>query len=207
MALHIGNVHGYVWLMKEKCELQDIAIQHSRMQEIVALVILRQRVGTMRQKQLNDLQVTSFAGPEDGCGLGISSFRIDIGSRLNEKMAQRVMSVDSSPLGKMYTSVCYSRLFLLEIRSLRTCNAVIPCSSVDFALYLPLSNSFCIPRSSPSLANCIKSCSTGSCGGLESRSLSSTLSRPSFPGESVALPERRRSSGVVEGSREAMVDG
>jgi hypothetical protein len=89
----------------------------------------------------------------------------------------------------------------------RTCNAVMPCSSVDFALYLPLSNSFCIPRSSPNLASCIKSCSTGSFGGLASRSLSSTRSRPSFPGELVALPELRRVSGVAEGSREAMIDG
>jgi hypothetical protein len=87
-----------------------------------------------------------------------------------------------------------------------TCSAVIPCSSVDFALNLPLSNNFCIPRNSPSLASCIKSCSIGSCGGLESKSLSSTCSRPSFPGELVALPELRRASGVVEGSREAMID-
>ena len=48
-------------------------------------------------------------------------------------------------------------------------------------------------RNSPNLANCIKSCSTGSGGGLESRSLSSTLSSPSRPLESDTLPERSRS--------------
>lgn len=74
------------------------------MQEIVALVILCQRIGPVRQQQLNNLEVTSFAGPEHGCSLSVSSFRIDIGSRLNEKMAQRMVAVDSSPLWNVYIS-------------------------------------------------------------------------------------------------------
>ena len=73
-----------------------------------------------------------------------------------------------------------------------TCSAVIPCSSVDFALYFPESNSLCTPRISPNRESCIKSCSTGNRGGLASRSLSSTLSSPSLPGELVALPLGRR---------------
>jgi hypothetical protein len=123
---------------------------------------------------------------------------------LKEKVAQRMVTIDSSPLQNLTSA--YRSCFFAPDRPKHTCSAVIPCSSVDFALYLPLSNSFCIPRSSPSLASCIKSCSMGSFGGLESKSLSSTCSRPSFPGELVALPELRRASGVVEGSREVMVD-
>jgi hypothetical protein len=54
-----------------------------------------------------------------------------------------------------------------------------PCSSVDFALYRPESNNFCIALNSPRRASCIKSDSIGNGGGVDSRSLSSTLSRPS----------------------------
>ena len=45
----------------------------------------------------------------------------------------------------------------------------------------------------------------GSLGGLASKSLSSTLSKPSFPLELEALLEGWRSVGVVDGSREDMV--
>lgn len=75
-----------------------------------------------------------------------------------------------------------------------------PCSSVDLALYFPLSNSFCMLRSSPKRASCIRSDSIGSFGGLDSRSLSSTLSSI-FVGEVGALPESLRPG---ELSREGM---
>jgi hypothetical protein len=69
----------------------------------------------------------------------------------------------------------------------RTCSAVMPCSSVDFALCLPESKSFCIALSSPRRASCIRSCSIGSGGGVDSRSLISTLLRPSLSLASDAL--------------------
>lgn len=175
------------------------------MKQIVPLVVLRQGIGTMREQQLYNLEMTFFAGPKYGCSLSITSFRVDVGSRLDEKVTKRMVAINSSPLQFPYISILPSSL--ARIAHPRTCSAVMPCSSADFALYRPLSNSFCIPLSSPNLANCIKSCSTGSCGGLESKSLSSTRSKPSFPGELVALPECRRWSGVVEGSRDAMMCG
>jgi hypothetical protein len=47
----------------------------------------------------------------------------------------------------------------------------------------------------------------GSCGGLDSRSLSWTLSRPSLDGEEGALPESLRPGEVgAEGSREAIIE-
>lgn len=52
----------------------------------------------MCEKQLDHLEMASLAGPKYRCSLSISSFRIDIGSRLNEKVTQRVMAIDSSPL-------------------------------------------------------------------------------------------------------------
>jgi len=113
-----------------------------------------------------------------------------------------MMAVDRSPLPS------YQHPLAIPTHpSLLTCSAVIPCSSVDFAVYRPLSNSFCIDRSSPNLANCIKSCSTGNLGGLASKSLSSTLSKPSFPGEFDALLEGRRSSGFVDAAREGIAVG
>lgn len=42
--------------------------------------------------------MASFAGPEDRRSFGITAFGIDIGAGLNEKMAQRMVTVDSSPL-------------------------------------------------------------------------------------------------------------
>lgn len=75
-----------------------------------------------------------------------------------------------------------------------------PCSSIDLALYFPLSNSFCMLRSSPKRASCIRSDSIGSFGGLDSKSLSSTLSSI-FVGEVGALPESLRPG---ELSREGM---
>jgi len=93
---------------------------------------------------------------------------------------------------------------------LLTCKAVMPCSSVDCALYFPLSNSLCIARNSPNLASCIKSCSTGSRGGLASRSLSSTLSRPSLPEALDAVLDvvldALRWSDVADGSRGDIFD-
>lgn len=89
---------------------------------------------------------------------------------------------------------------------LLTCKAVMPCSSVDCALYFPLSNSLCIARNSPNLASCIKSCSTGSRGGLASRSLSSTLSRPSSPEVLDAVLDALRWSDGADGSRGGILD-
>lgn len=109
------------------------------------------------------------------------------------------MAIDSRPLVPHQLA-----LALFRNPSILTWSAVMPSSSTEWALYFPLSNSRCIDLSSPSLASCIKSCSIGRRGGLASKSLSSTLSRPSLSAELVALLEGYRSSGDAEGAREDM---
>ena len=169
------------------------------MKKVVALVIPYQRISAIRKEERNDLEVESLARPEDWSCLGIAAFRIDVGACLDQEMAQGMVSVDGGPLPS-HQPLLY--LYIHAHCSFPTCNAVMPWSSVDRALYLPLSKSLWMARSSPNLASCIKSCSTGSCrGGLESRSLSSTLSRPSL----LSVPgDFWWSLGEVEDGREGM---
>lgn len=171
------------------------------MEQIVTLIISDERICAICQQQGYYREVALLAGPQYRRSLSVSTSGVDVRAGLNEEVAKGVMAIYRCPLcphqpaGPMTSSPGWL-----------TCNAVMPCSSVDRAVYRPLSNSLCIDLNSPSLANCIRSCSTGSRGGLASRSLSSTLPRPSsFPGELPALLLSWRLSGAADASRLAIV--
>lgn len=92
-------------------------------------------------------------------------------------MAESVVTVDSSPL---QCNVSAPIVWRIQSESI-TCSAVIPWGSADVADALPLSKSFCIDRSSPSLAKAIKSSWMG-CIGEDGMSSSSRCPLPLLVG-------------------------
>jgi hypothetical protein len=48
MALYVCDIDGNVRLMEQQCELENVAIEDCRMQEVVTLIVLCERVGTVR---------------------------------------------------------------------------------------------------------------------------------------------------------------
>lgn len=117
--------------------------------------------------------MASLASPQDRGSLGFAAASVDVCAGLEEEVGKGEMTVDSGPLGECQSLLPYRAI---PVWLGHTCKGVMPSSSVDFAVYFPLSNNFCTDLSSPSLASCIRSFSIGKgcLGGLNSRSLSST---------------------------------
>jgi hypothetical protein len=97
MTLCVGDVHGDV-LVQEEDELEDVAVESGRVEEVEALVVGNERVGAVLEQQVDDVVVAAFGGPEDGSGYGIAALCVDVGTGLDEEVAQGVVVVNRSPL-------------------------------------------------------------------------------------------------------------
>lgn len=86
--------------MKEQDKLVYISIEGRGVQEIEALVIGEKRIGTMFEEEVDNVVMAAFGSPENGGSDGIPSFGVDVCAVGNEEMAQCIMIVDGSPLGK-----------------------------------------------------------------------------------------------------------
>lgn len=68
------------------------------MKKIKALVVSEERVGTILEKQIDDVVIAPFRSPEDRSSHRVSAFGVDIGPLLDEEMAKSVVVVDGGPL-------------------------------------------------------------------------------------------------------------
>jgi hypothetical protein len=97
MRLWVGNIDGYV-LVEQQHDLVHISVEGRAVQEIEALVVGEERIGTVVEKQVHDVVVAALSSPQDGCCDGIAALGIDGCAGLNKEVAERVVVVDGGPL-------------------------------------------------------------------------------------------------------------
>lgn len=163
MALGVGHIDVEIALMQKQDELENISIQRGAMQEVVALVIGDQGIGTVGQKQRDNVQVAFLRGPENWSRERVPTSGVDRSPGLQEEVTEGIVAVDCSPLDEALLAMLLVGLHCWRMP--RTCRAVMPWLSVELAVYFPLSNSFWIARSSPSRARPIRSSSIARVGG------------------------------------------
>lgn len=97
MALRVWNVDGNI-LVEEQDKLEYIAVEGCAVQEVEALVIGKEGVGAMVEKEVDDVVVAALCGPQHGCCDSIAAFRVDGCAGLNKEVAERVVVIDGRPL-------------------------------------------------------------------------------------------------------------
>ena len=91
-------------LEKEKNQKEDIAVDGGKMKNIVALRISDQRIGSILQKQINNIIMAFLRRPHCRRSDRIASLDIDVGARFNQELAESKMVIDRCPLNSL-TSV------------------------------------------------------------------------------------------------------
>ena len=156
--------------MQEQYYLVHVPVEGGRVEQVEALVVGEERIGTMIEEQVDNVVVAALRSPENWCCDGVAAFCVDGGAGLDEEMAEGVVVVDCCPLFRRLASLYPMKIMDMYVR---TCSGVMPCSSLYVASNFPLSNSFWIAAISPSRANCMISSSTGRLGFLSAMSDSS----------------------------------
>lgn len=87
--------------MQEQDQLVDVAVECGGVQEVEALVVSEQRVGTVLKQEVYDVVVASLSGPEDWRCDSVSSFGVDVCAALYQEMTQGVVIVDGGPLPRL----------------------------------------------------------------------------------------------------------
>lgn len=97
VTLGVGNVNGYV-LMQQQYDLIYVAVEGGTMEEVKALVVSEERVGAVVEQQVDNIVIAAFRSPKDRSCNGIAALCIDRSSSLDQKVAEGVVIIDSSPL-------------------------------------------------------------------------------------------------------------
>jgi hypothetical protein len=97
VRLWVWDVNGYV-LVEQQDQLIDIAVECGRVQQVEALVVGEERVGTVVEEEVYNVVVAALSCPEDGRCDSISAFCVDGGTCLDEEVAEGVVVVDGRPL-------------------------------------------------------------------------------------------------------------
>jgi hypothetical protein len=67
-------------------------------EEVEALIIGKEWVGAVFEEEVYDIVVAFFGSPEDGCCNSIAAFGVERRAGLDEKVAEGIVVVNSSPL-------------------------------------------------------------------------------------------------------------
>ena len=109
MTLRIGNVDLKV-LVEKQHQLEYISVQSRAVKQIEALVVGKERIGTVLQEEVYDIVVTTLCRPQNrGCER-VTTLRIYVCTRLDKKMAKGVVVVDRCPLFAQSVSISSARL-------------------------------------------------------------------------------------------------
>ena len=84
--------------MEEENEEENVSVDSGKMEYIIALYISDQRIGSILQKQIDNIVMTSLRSPHGWWGDRISSLDVDISARFNQVFAERIVIVDCCPL-------------------------------------------------------------------------------------------------------------